>query len=419
MLQFLSSILNQYINMTRAANKRAVLRGSEGLIDAAAAAKALGVNRNTLYAYVSRGLVRSVAHPTLPKASLYSARDIQGLIARKTRMRRPRAAAASALDFGLPVLKTSLTHFENDRLFYRGEEAVVFARQASLEDAARLLWASRESDPFQGATFDPRRVPGWIEIATKFAPARPTDRAVALLSLLTAAEAPTSGKAGQAALDAAAQLVLAMVAAVARIHTPVNAPVHEAIATAWRRPKAAGAIRQALVLLADHELNASTFAVRVVASTGAGLTHCALAGLAALSGPLHGANTERVRALFIDAEKSGDAYGTVSQRLQRGERIPGFGHGLYRDGDPRGVDLLAMGRLDPVADAILGATRALTGIEPNVDFGLLATERRFDLPESAALALFAMGRSVGWIAHAFEQRTSGSLIRPRAEFVLE
>ena len=419
MVRLPSSILNQHINMTRAASKKAGLKGSEGLIDAAAATKALGVNRNTLYAYVSRGLVRSVPHPTAPKASLYSARDIQGLIARKTRMRRPRAAAASALDFGLPVLKTSLTHFEDDRLFYRGEEAVAFARRASLEDAARLLWATRDADPFEGASFDPRNIAGWVEIATNFAAPRATDRAVALLSLLTATEAPTSGKPGQASFNAAAQLVLAMVAAVARINAPVKQPVHEAIATAWRRPKAASAIRQALVLVADHELNASTFAVRVVASTGAGLTHCALAGLAALSGPLHGANTERVRALFADAEASGDPYATVAQRLQRGERIPGFGHGLYREGDPRGAELLAMGRLDPVAEEILGATRALTGIEPNVDFGLLAIERRFDLPEGAALALFAMGRCVGWIAHAFEQRTSGSLIRPRAEFVLE
>jgi citrate synthase len=237
--------------------------------------------------------------------------------------------------------------------------------------------------------------------------------------LLTAAEIPTTGKPGQAAFSAAAQLVLAIVAAVARIGNPVQSPVHEAIATAWRRPKAAGAIRQALVLLADHELNASTFAVRVVASTGAGLVHCTLAGLAALSGPLHGANTERVRALFSEAERSGDAYGAVAQRLQRGERIPGFGHSLYRDGDPRGAELLAMGRLDPVSDGVLSAARALAGVEPNVDFGLLALERRFELPEGAALALFAIGRSVGWIAHAFEQRASGTLIRPRAEFVLE
>jgi citrate synthase len=405
--------------MTRTQSKRAVLKGAQGLIDAEAATKALGVSRNTLYAYVSRGLVRSVAHPTVPKASLYSARDVQGLIARKTRMRRPRAAAASALDHGLPVLKSSLTHFEDERLFYRGEEAVPFARRATLEEAARLLWATGDSDPFEGAVFDPRRMPGWIEISAKFAAPRATDRAAALLPLLTAGEAPTSGKPGQAAFGAAANLVLAMAAAVARIHAPVKAPVHEAVAAAWRRPKAASAIRQALVLVADHELNASTFAVRVVASTDAGLTHCALAGLAALSGPRHGANTERVRAFFAEAEQSRDPTGTVARRLQRGERIPGFGHGIYREGDPRGAELLAMGRLDPIAEELLSATRALTGIEPNVDFGLLALERRFDLPEGAALALFAIGRSVGWLAHVFEQRAAGTLIRPRAEFVME
>src|SRR5262245_36903289 len=151
MVRFPSSILNQDINMTRSASKKTVVKGAEGLIDAAAATKALGVSRNTLYAYVSRGLVRSVAHPTLAKASLYSARGVPALIALKTKMRRPRAAAASARDFGLPVLKTRLTHFEGDALFYRGEEAVSFSRRATLEDTARLLWASGDGNPFDEA----------------------------------------------------------------------------------------------------------------------------------------------------------------------------------------------------------------------------------------------------------------------------
>jgi len=419
MLREMSSILNQYINMTRIQRKRTELKGAEGMIDAASAAKALGVSRNTLYAYVSRGLVRSVPHPTIAKASLYAARDVQGLIARKTRMRRPRTAAATALDFGLPVLQSRLTHFEDDRLFYRSEDVITFSRRASLEDAARLLWNTGEEDPFAQASFDPRDVPGWLEVASKYAPPRASDRASVLLSLLTQQETPSAGKPGAPAFRAGARLVSAVVDAIAGINAPFKGPAHRAIANAWRRPKAAEMIRRSLVLLADHELNASTFAVRVVASTGARLTHCILAGLAAMSGPRHGGATERVRAFLNEIEADGDAEGVVAARVQRGETIPGFGHFLYRDGDPRGAELLSAVKLDATMAATLEAARSMAGVEPNVDFGLLAVERACDLPQGAALGLFAMGRSVGWIAHAFEQRAAGTLIRPRAEFVLE
>ena len=410
------SILNQYINMNAKSGKRAIPKRPDALIDAAAATKMLGVSRNTLYAYVSRGLVRSTEHPSLAKASLYVAADVQGLVARKTKMRRPRAAAATALDFGLPVLKTKLTHFEDDRLYYRSEDAIAFSQRATLEETARLLWQTGEADPFQGIAFDPAKVPGWREIAARYAPQRATDRASTLLPLLTAQEQPSAGKAGAHAFGAAARLVLAIAAAVAPVDGPVASPIHRAVAQAWRRPRASEAIRRALVLLADHELNASTFAVRVVASTGARHTHCVLAGIAALSGPLHGAATERARAFLASVATPADAANAVAARLQHGELLPGFGHFLYREGDPRAAELLGQLRLDPVAAAVLDAGRALGGVEPNVDFALVALERCFDLPAGAALALFAIGRSVGWLAHVFEQRTSGTLIRPRAEF---
>ncbi|MEQ1866284.1 MAG: citrate synthase [Micropepsaceae bacterium] len=419
MLQVIPSILNQYINMNEKPTKRSISKRPEALMDAAAATKALGVSRNTLYAYVSRGLVRSTVHPTISKASLYAAADVQALIARKARMRRPRAAAASALDFGLPVLKTRLTHFEDDRLYYRAEDAIVFSRRATLEDTARLLWQAGDADPFAGISFDPAKVPGWMEIATRYAPPRATDRASALLPLLTAQEAPSAGKAGAHAFGAAARLVLAIAAACTPVNAPVTSPIHRSVAQAWGKPKAAEALRRALVLVADHELNASTFAVRVVASTGARHTHCVLAGIAALSGPLHGAATERTRLFLNGIASAREAGEAVATRLQHGELLPGFGHFLYRDGDPRAAELLEQIKLDPVAAETLAAGRAMGGVEPNVDFALVALERSFELPPGAALALFAIGRSVGWLAHVFEQRSSGTLIRPRAEFVLE
>jgi citrate synthase len=383
------------------------------LLDSAAAMRALGVTRATLYVYVSRGLIRSVPHPKVAKARLYAAADIMTLIDRRTRMRRPRAAAATALDYGLPVLKSAITHFEDDRCFYRDREAVALSRVATLEEAARLLWNSGDADPFAGVGFDPREIDGWLATAKASRLSSATSGASCLLSLLPESEATASHD-----FKEAARLVSALVAAIAAIDGAYKGPIHRALAVAWKRPKAADAIRRALVLLADHELNASTFAVRVVASTGASLTSCVIAGLTALSGPKHGGATGRLRAMLAQVDASGDAAEVLGARLARGETIPGFGNSVYREADPRGLELVSAVKLDATLSATLKAAQSMVGLEPNVDFGLLALERGFDLPRGAALALFAIGRSTGWLAHAFEQRATGALIRPRAEFVV-
>jgi len=390
---------------------RHIRRGA--LLDSAAAMRALSITRATLYVYVSRGLIRSLPHPKVPKARLYAAADIMALIDRRARMRRPRAAAATALDYGLPVLKSAITHFEDDRCFYRDREAVALSRAATLEEAARLLWNTGGADPFASVRFDPRDIEGWTSAASTCATASATSRATLLLSLL-----PPHDEAEPHDFERAAWLVAALIAAIAGIEGVYRGPVHRAIGAAWRRPRAGELIRRALVLLADHELNASTFAVRVVASTGASLTNCVVAGLAAMSGPKHGGATERLRAMLTEVDAGGDAAAVVAARLSCGETLPGFGNSVYRDADPRGAELVSAVKLDATMAATLKAARSMAGVEPNVDFGLLALERSFDLPQGAALALFAMGRSVGWIAHALEQRATGTLIRPRAEFVL-
>lgn len=405
--------------MTTSARRSNSPKSLEALLDAHAATRLLGVSRNTLYAYVSRGLVRATANPANPKASLYIAADIHALIDRKTRLRRPRAAAATALDFGLPVLKTRLTHFEDGRLFYRSADAIELSRTATLEEAANLIWNTGSFDPFSGLSFDTGSIPGWNELARQFAGAPATDRACALLPLLTLNANPYAGQAGQTAFRAAARLLLAVTAACADIQGKISGPVHKAVARKLGKPRDAENIRRALVLLADHELNASTFAVRVVASTGARLTNCVLGGLAALSGPRHGAASERARTFISQAATAGDAYRLVGERLEAGELVPGFGHFVYGEGDPRARELLSHLEPDPIASAFERAVRDLSATEPNIDFALVALERARDLPPGTALMLFAIARTAGWLAHAFEQRAAGSIIRPRAEYVNE
>ncbi len=176
-------------------------------------------------------------------------------------------------------------------------------------------------------------------------------------------------------------------------------------------------VRRALVLCADHELNASAYAARVVASTGASLGACVLAGLSALSGPAHGGMTDQVRALAADPDVVRDAGHAFATRLARGETLPGFGHRLYPEGDPRCAALLNAAPPGPPWPQMIQAAARLTGRHPTIDVALAMLESSLPLPPGSGLALFATGRTVGWIAHALEQRADKRLIRPRADYV--
>ncbi|WP_373745122.1 citrate synthase, partial [Achromobacter insuavis] len=206
---------------------------------------------------------------------------------------------------------------------------------------------------------------------------------------------------------------------------PDDAPIHAQCARAWG-VDAAGAdlIRMALVLCADHELNASSFTARCIASTGASLRAGIVGGLAALTGGRHGGTTARGEAMWDELERGdADADGGrrlargLRERLARGEDLPGFGHHLYPAGDPRASALLA--RILPQRpdwQALVEQAFDLVGQRPSVDFALVAVRRHLGLPPGAAFGLFALGRSIGWLAHGLEQRGSQDLIRPRAAY---
>jgi citrate synthase len=192
------------------------------------------------------------------------------------------------------------------------------------------------------------------------------------------------------------------------------------------RPEAAGPIASALILSADHELNVSAFTARCVASAASSPYDVVSAGLAALKGVRHGGHTDRVEALFREAGSAAGARRVLADRLRRGEEISGFGQPLYPDGDPRGTALLEIAAEvapnSPAVDCALAlaeAGRELLREHPTIDLGLVALARALDLPKRTPLALFALGRTIGWIGHAIEQYAVGKLIRPRAAYVGE
>lgn len=200
---------------------------------------------------------------------------------------------------------------------------------------------------------------------------------------------------------------------------PRAAPLHVQCADVWGLGEAAAdRVRQALVLCADHELNVSGFTARCIASAGASLKAALVGALAALSGARHGGSTTRVEAVWRMLEGADDIPRAVRDLLAGGMDMPGFGHPLYPAGDVRAKAILAaVGPQCPEAAAIASAVQALTGRGPNLDFALVALRRDLGLPEGSAFLIFALGRSAGWIAHALEQRDSGTLIRPRAVYV--
>jgi len=364
----------------------------------------LKVRPQTLYAYVSRGQIGMRPDPDDPRRSLYRAADISGLTRRRERGKRPAAIAASTIAWGEPIITTAISTVLRGRLYYRGRDVAELAETATLEEAAALLWDSPGLVRFR---FNGQR-------HQERGPAR--SRAFVALAAAAAVGEPIQGRL-PTVLREEAPFVATEVAVALGASAESDAPIHSRLASTWRKNRrTADLIRRALVLHADQELNSSTFAARVAASTGASLAACVLSGFATLSGPLHGDATLRIRSLMEDVARS-DARVVIAAHLASGMAIPGFGHPLYPEGDPRASALLAAFDPPRLFERTMETVRTATGQLPNLDFALLAMSQRCGLPPDAPFSLFALGRCVGWLAHAIEQAATGQLIRPRARYV--
>ncbi|HTO54472.1 MAG TPA: citrate/2-methylcitrate synthase [Myxococcota bacterium] len=395
------------------------------------AADFLGIKLETLYAYASRGLVTGTRAPGGGRGRHYTRADLEGLRARSE------GPAASALRFGDPVLETRITRMTPEGPEYRGRPAVVLARQGvPFTAVAELLWTGSLPDarphwPGDGPVLPVRELGRLVPVGS------PPLAALALALPALAAADPlrfdgspeaVRGRARRLIPKLAASFALALDPARLEPALETSDPVR-ALALALGVPlrkKSLALLELALVLCADHELNASTFAARVAASTGADLYACLTAGLAAFSGPRHGGASEQVEVLAREAGDPARAAATVRDRMRRGELLPGFGHPLYAQGDPRHPPLyeaaLALAPRAPRVRTIaaLVATMQEAGrAKPNVDTALAAACAALDLPIGMGAALFAIGRSAGWVAHVLEQSETPHVLRPRARFVDE
>jgi citrate synthase len=390
-------------------------------LSAKAAAEELGVTLQTLYAYVSRGLLRSEPEPGQTRRRRYSASDVQELKRRQERKRDPAGAIENAMHWGSPVMESGITLISDGRLYYRGKDAVELSRRGSLEQVAALIWQA-DGDSIVCKPQDVDALPWEILRALP-----PTDAFQVAAPIASTSDLAVYSPDPQVASETGARIV-GLFAAIVAGSAETMGSVAETLREGWGVPgdpePARGLLNATLILCADHELNASAFTARTVASTGSTLYAAVNAGLSALQGHKHGGSTDRVEALFSEVELRGDATQVLANYMRRGDIVPGFGHNLYPDGDPRAAELLARTResygdamrLTP-ADDLARATEGGLGQRPNIDFALVAVRRALQLPVGSALTLFALGRTVGWIGHAIEQYATDRLIRPRARYV--
>jgi citrate synthase len=396
-----------------------------GRLTSAEAAERLGVKSETLYAYVSRGLL---PREKTARGSTFDPRDV----ARLAQSGRQGAARDSTEPTGgAPVFVTAVSLIEDGHLYYRGLDAARLSRQRSFEEVAGWLWEGAWPGPSGVPWSAPVGVMAAAEAAVAGAGfgARPLERFMVSVAAAGVADELRHDLSPAAVQVTGRGLVSVLVRALGggTSASSIAQRVWSALSVLPVTPERVALLDAALVLSADHELAPSTMAARVAASFRADPYAVVLTGLGPASGSWYpgssGAPSEVERLLEEAAEVGAER--AVGERLRRGGSLPhGFGMPLYPDGDPRGAELLS--RLDSVGGAVerhrvvddvlsLAASRGFP--PPNVDLGLGALSYCAGMPAESGQALATLGKVVGWLAHAMEEYTDPSRFRARGYYV--
>jgi len=395
-------------------------------LTAAEAARRLGVKPATLYAYVSRGVL-SRGKAADGRASLFNADEVERL-ARRGRPRRPAGVADITVE-------SAITEITGDSLRFRGLDATRLAVSRTFEEVAELLWTGEfrsAQEPWQARPA--ALAAGRSAQAALPAGTLPLERLQVIVPAMAATD-PLRLQLDLAAVLAAGRSIIAgMVDCLPSALTSgpgTSGPGEPVAERLWSRlcdrrasPGLLRAVSAALVLLADHELAASTLAARAAASVRADPYAVVGTGLGAMSGALHGGASLGAETLMAAASGPDDVPRVVAELLRRGEKVPGFGHSVYRGGDPRAIVLLDLVRRAApksgqlaVADAVLAEVRQKSLPEPNVDFAIATLARVAGMGRGAGEAVFAVARTAGWIAHALETYAGPGPLRPRAVYI--
>ncbi|MBF6328893.1 citrate/2-methylcitrate synthase [Nocardia transvalensis] len=386
-------------------------------IDSSAAADRLGVKPATLYAYVSRGILRRRYDPQR-RRSLFDPEEVERL-ARRGRPRRKPAPTEV-------VVESRVTTLGSDRPFYRGRDALTLAETHSFEAVAEWLWSGELCDagPWRSR---PEAVAA-ARAAQRRLPADllSLDRLQIVVTAMAVTDPLRFHREPEAVVVTSRALIAGMIEALPARSKPLD---RTSAAVLWSRlaarpPTTAEELKlleTAMVLLADHELAASTFAARVAASVRADPYAVVSTGLGVVGGPMHGGASLAVERMLAEISDPADVPRVIGERLRRGEHIPGAGHAVYRSGDARGTRLLdLLRRLSPGHPKVIVAERILVELQMrrlpayNIDFPLAVFTTMFDMPLGSGETVFAVARTAGWLAHALEEYRTRTRFRPRA-----
>jgi citrate synthase len=403
-------------------------KAAQGWLGVDEAAHRLGVKPATLYAYVSRGVL--VRRRSADGHSLFDPAEVERL----ARRGRPRRTAGTAE----LVIESAITTLGEDRPFYRGRDAFDLADRCTLEEVAAWVWtgdpAAIEPGNRAGRPAADWRAAGHAVAAGRAAQAAlpadvlPLERLQVITPALAASDPLRLTLDPAAVIDIGQTLIAGMVECLPDIGPPGDAnPISSRL---WGKltgvpaePALVDALRAALVLVVDHELAASTLAARVAASVRADPYAVVSAALGVTGGALHGGASLAAEAMLAEAADPSQARFVMGQRLRRGERIPGFGHPIYKAGDGRATALLDHIRAAApdharlaVADAMLAEAQRRRLPAANVDFALAVLGGVTGMVTGAGEALFAVARTVGWLAHAMEEYARPTPLRLRASY---
>jgi citrate synthase len=386
----------------------------DGYLSATEAAAFLGVAKPTLYAYVSRGLVRSQPGAN-SRARTYNRIDLEQLQARKRIRNRPQAEVAAALHWGAPLLDSSLTLITQDGLYYRGSSVLELALTRSFWEVARWFWS--------GLWEVPPSAPGRLRVRRP----KQTSDPFRLQQSWLIERSHTDSHGYQWGMPIAGETGTAIVRQFLAFLTGAPNPsidyAASELATCWCRTaeRAERVLNAVLILTLDHEINVSSFTARVVASAGSNLYEVVNAAMCAFSGSRHGRTAERAEQFIGELEEAESAGALIHARFRAGAEMPGFGHPLYPGGDPRAKLILQLlaedfpAQFAKIQRKINDSERALHQ-SANLDLAVAVVSKVLALPGHSGFHLFALGRTAGWIGHALEQHQSGELIRPRARY---
>ena len=349
---------------------------------------------------------------------------------------------------GIVAATSSISSIIDGVLTYRGYNIDDLAENTTYEEVVYLLWYGKlpnraELDRFLGELGDNARIPPQVVDLLRSFPK--TANSMAALRSAVSALALFDEEAHELDIDTGRRIatrlqakIPTIIAAFDRIRKglePVEPKAGAGIAENFlymltgKEPEkvAVQALDKALVLHADHELNASTFAARVTVATLSDVYSGVTSAIGALRGPLHGGANEAVMAMLEEIGDFGNIESYIRDKLDRKEKIMGFGHRVYKNGDPRAKHLQKMsyelGKLTgntkwyDMSVKIEELVTGLKGLKPNVDFYSASVYTALEIPRDLFTPIFAMSRVSGWTAHILEQYENNRIIRPRAEYV--